>query len=66
MGDLDWKRTCTLIDRVLYLIGADQCNSQEFQTYLRIYGREKLEAIWKEHKAKMAPKRMREPGEDDD
>lgn len=63
---IDWRDACTLSDRVVYLVGRRETDSVEFQTYLRIFGREKIEQIWRQNKPKPKndPRLPREPGED--
>jgi hypothetical protein len=49
----EWKGAWTLDDYIVNLIASKQTQSAEFQTMLRIFGREKLEKIWKEHREKV-------------
>lgn len=48
-----WKDSWTLNDYILHMIKTKQTDSLEFQAMLRVYGREKLEKIWKEGRAKI-------------
>lgn len=47
--DFDWSEATTWQDRVKFLFETKQTRSEEFQTYLRIYGKERLEKIWKDY-----------------
>lgn len=46
----DWQEAWTLEAYVIDLIKKKETQSEAFQTLLRIYGREKLEVIWKKYK----------------
>ncbi len=47
-----WTDSWTLNDYIVSLVKNRQTESAEFKTMLRIYGREKLEQIWKAHREK--------------
>lgn len=49
--DPNWTGAVSLEQRVMRLIRDKKTDSQEFQTYLRFYGRERMEAIWRDYKA---------------
>lgn len=51
---IDSQRRTTLEERVIKLFIEKQTNSQEFQTYLTIYGRKKLESIWIKYRERLA------------
>jgi hypothetical protein len=44
----------TLEEWVILELEAGRGNTPEFQAAVRVYGREKLEKIWRDHKAKTA------------
>ena len=50
--ELSWKEAVSLEEYISDLFRQKKMNTEEFKTLLRIYGREKLEAIWKKMKGK--------------
>lgn len=48
---IDWRDNCTLKDYVVYLFARNETHSREFQALLRIFGRPKLEGIWRDYKS---------------
>lgn len=46
----DWEHSATLEDRVIEIFRRKETQLDEFQSYLRIFGREKLEKIWNDYK----------------
>lgn len=60
---VDCGEAVTLENRVIFLFKTNQTQSDEFNTYLRIFGRDKILQIW--NKYKNPPKQIeREPGDD--
>jgi hypothetical protein len=53
---IPWSQAQTLADRVIALIEAKQTSSEEFQTYLKVFGRERLKQIWLAHQEKLKQK----------
>lgn len=49
---MSWKDCWSFEDYIMHLINTKQTESSEFQTMLRIMGREKLEAIYKKNRSK--------------
>ena len=49
---MDWQRAWTFEAYIISLFEKKQTDSLEFKVMLRIFGREKLEKIWFEYKAK--------------
>jgi hypothetical protein len=47
---IDWEGACTLEDYVISIFEKKQTDSLEFKALLRVYGRERLEKIWREYK----------------
>lgn len=49
---IDTRKDCwTFEDYIMHLIHTKQTDSIEFQTMLKIMGREKLEAIYRKHRS---------------
>lgn len=46
---ISWKGAWTLEDYIVDLFKKRQTDTPEFQTFLRILGREKLEKMWHKH-----------------
>lgn len=45
---IDWSGACTFKEYIVSLFEKKMTDSPEFKTMLEIYGRERLESIWKE------------------
>lgn len=50
--DLPWSAACTLEEYVIELFRQKQTSSPVFQMIVKIYGRDKIEAIWKAYREK--------------
>lgn len=64
----DWSRAVNLKQYIVKLYLHDKTNTPEFQIMERIYGREKLDAMWAEHQRTPAQPihyTEKEKGEDD-
>jgi hypothetical protein len=48
---ISWNESVSLEDRVITLFIEKRTNCEEFQTYLRIFGRDKIKAIWDKYVA---------------
>jgi hypothetical protein len=49
--EITWKEASTLEEWVIRMIEQKKTKEPEFQNALRVFGREKLKAIWEKHKA---------------
>ena len=49
---MSWKECWSFEDYIMHLVNTKQTKSPEFQTMMRIMGREKLEAIYRRNRAK--------------
>lgn len=47
---VDWNGACTFDDYVISLFEEKKTKTDEFDLLLRVYGREKLEKLWKAYK----------------
>lgn len=50
----DWETAWSLEDYLFEIFEMNKFNSEEFKVLLRIYGREKIEVIWKKYREKKA------------
>lgn len=61
-SDFPWSEATTLEQHVTSLIEQKRTKTAEFQTLLRVFGRARIEAIWKAHRDK-AKENACAPGE---
>lgn len=48
--NVDWEGACTFDEYVISLFEEKKTSTEEFQLIMRVYGRERLEKLWKEYK----------------